>query len=211
MPLDSPGFTCPYGRDVPACQLLVKLRMPQTVEAADLLYSVVCRVPGFAQLNHTPFDLCCFKHIIHAVGPRWIDGKHNEPELLYNAYYSSLELAVEHQCHSIGFPLISSGIFGYPVDAAWKRALTACGDYLDKHQDVSLDIVFAAINDETIKAGRKALANGCAARYKIAERSDWKALDMPTQYDAFVLRRTFTSQQMAALHRGNIPQQMEDK
>ena len=158
--------------------------------------------PGFNLKN---------KYIIHAVGPGWIDGKHNEPELLYSAYYRSLELAAEHQCHSIGFPLISSGIFGYPVEAAWKRALIACGDYLDRHQDASLDIVFAVINDETIKAGRKALADGYAERYRIAERSDRKAPDMPSQQDSFVLRRPSTSQQMAALRRSNIPQQMEDK
>ena len=44
-----------------------------------------------------------------------------------------------------------------------------------------------------------------------AKRSDWKALDMPSQQDTFVLQRSFTSRQMAALRRGNIPQQMEDK
>ena len=50
------------------------------------------------------------KYIIHAVGPRWKDGKHKEPELLYGAYYKSLELAADNNCRSIGFPLISAGI-----------------------------------------------------------------------------------------------------
>ena len=57
------------------------------------------------------------KYIIHAVGPRWTDGRHDEPKLLYGAYRSSLELAVQNGCRSIGFPLVSAGIFGY----RWSR------------------------------------------------------------------------------------------
>ena len=52
------------------------------------------------------------KYIIHAVGPRWKDGKHKEPEQLYSAYYESLKLALKNKCRSIWFPLISARIFG---------------------------------------------------------------------------------------------------
>ena len=156
------------------------------------------------------FDLKS-KYIIHAVGPRWKDGKHKEPELLYGAYYKSLELAAANSCRSIGFPLISAGIFGYPVQAAWRRAFDACGDFLDQHKDVSLDIVFAALDDRIIETGRKTLLESGASRYKIAERNDWAHLEMPEQHDTFVFRRPFTARQMAALRRGNIPRQMEDK
>lgn len=151
------------------------------------------------------------KYIIHAVGPRWKDGKHKEPEQLYGAYYRSLELAVANNCRSIGFPLISAGIFGYPKEQAWYEAFDACRDFLDKHTDINLDIVFAALDDDIISTGHKALLGSGASRYKIADRNDWKTMDMPEQHDTFVFRRPFTAQQMAALRRGNIPQEMEDK
>ncbi len=151
------------------------------------------------------------RYVIHAVGPRWRDGLHREPELLYGAYQKSLELAAASGCRSIGFPLISSGIFGYPVQGAWRQALSACRDFLDRHKNISLDIVFAVLSDEIMKAGQKALSGSDASRYKVAERNDWKRLDMPEQHETFILRRPFTAQQMAALRRGNIPQGMEDK
>ena len=151
------------------------------------------------------------KFIIHAVGPRWKDGRHNEPEQLYGAYYKSLELAVANHCGSIGFPLISAGIFGYPVHAAWRQAFDACGDYLDQHKDVSLHIVFAALSDEIIETGQKTLLESGASRYKIAGRNDWSWFDMPEQRDTFIFQRTFTAQQMASLRHGHIPRQMDDK
>lgn len=97
------------------------------------------------------------KYIIHAVGPVWQGGMHKEPELLYSAYYKSLELAAANHCRSIGFPLISSGIFGYPLKGAWQQALSACRDYLDEHSDVEMDIVFAVLSDQIIKAGYEVL------------------------------------------------------
>ena len=110
------------------------------------------------------------KYIIHAVGPRWSGGKHREPELLYSSYYKSLELALENGCRSIGFPLISAGIFGYPLQGAWQTAVRACGEFLDHLTDQSLDIIFAVLSDEIIEAGRAALKGSGASRYKAADR-----------------------------------------
>ena len=150
------------------------------------------------------------KYIIHAVGPRWRDGKHKEPELLYSAYYKSLELALKNNCRSIGFPLISAGIFGYPLKGAWHQAITACVDFLDQHRKASMEIVFAILSDDIIKVGQQMLLEYGSA-YKIAERYDWKSTEMPSKHDTFVLHRPFTPAQMEALRRGNIPKQMEDK
>lgn len=152
------------------------------------------------------------KCIIHAVGPRWIDGNHREPEQLYKTYCKALELAADNDCRSIGFPLISAGIFGYPAKSAWHTAFEACGDFLDHRKDVSMDIVFAVLSDENLESGRKALRGSRASLYKIADRNDWKRLDMPEElHDTFTFRRPFSAQQMSMLRHGNIPKEMEDK
>ena len=100
------------------------------------------------------FDLKA-KYIVHAVGPVWEDGRHNEEKLLYGAYASALELAAENGCKSIGFPLISTGVFGYPVDQAWATAIQACADFLNKGSEIK--IVFAVRSDRIYDAGMKTL------------------------------------------------------
>ena len=97
------------------------------------------------------------KYIVHAVGPVYRDGNHGEPKLLYGCYKKSLELAKQYNCHSIGFPLISAGIFGYPVDKAWRKALQACNDFMNKYPDYDMDVVFAVIDDVVLKVGKDTL------------------------------------------------------
>jgi len=150
------------------------------------------------------------KYIIHAVGPRYADGKHGEAKLLYGAYQKSLELAVKNGCHTIAFPLISAGIFGYPVEDAWRKALQACRDFFEAHPKAALDVTFAVLNDDILKLGNKILTQTMPGM-KVAEKSDWKTSDMPANHDTFFLKRDFTAAQMAALRHGNIPEAMEDK
>ena len=98
------------------------------------------------------------KYIIHAVGPRWSGGNHKEPQLLYSAYTKSLKLATENGCYSIGFPLLSAGIFGYPLEGAWRKALQACRDFFQKNPDVSINVVFAVLDDRIMAEGERQLA-----------------------------------------------------
>lgn len=97
------------------------------------------------------------KYIIHAVGPRYTDGKHGEPELLYNAYQKALSLAASKGCKRIGFPLISAGIFGYPREKAWGTALESCIDFLNLHKENPLEIIFCVLDKEMVDLGQNTL------------------------------------------------------
>ncbi|MCL2766593.1 MAG: macro domain-containing protein [Peptococcaceae bacterium] len=81
------------------------------------------------------------KHVIHTAGPIYSDGRQGEEALLRACYVNSLELAVKHNCGSIAFPLISSGIYGYPKTEALRVAATAIRDFIQKQDmDVSLAV-----------------------------------------------------------------------
>jgi O-acetyl-ADP-ribose deacetylase (regulator of RNase III) len=84
------------------------------------------------------------KYVIHAAGPVYCDGNHGEEDLLRLAYTNSLRLAIENKCESIAFPLISSGIYGYPKANALRVAKTAIQDFLSDH-DLE---VFLAVFDK---------------------------------------------------------------
>ena len=98
------------------------------------------------------------KYVIHAVGPIWHGGNRQEPELLYSAYKSSLDVAKDNDCHSIAFPLISAGIYGYPKAEAWKIAIRACMDFLGQNADYEMEIVFAVLDESILKMGETELA-----------------------------------------------------
>ena len=120
-----------------------------------------CDAIGMCGTGHTavtPGFKLNAKYIIHAVGPRWQDGKHYEAEMLYNCYKCAMMDAQERNCHSIAFPLISSGIYGYPVKEAWEIAIRAIRDYQEAHADYQLDATIAVISDDALKLGNSILA-----------------------------------------------------
>ena len=82
------------------------------------------------------------KFVIHTVGPVWEGGSYGERDLLVSAYRSSLELSLEHRCETVAFPLISSGVFGYPKDQALKVAVDTIGDFLLLHDMTVYLVIF---------------------------------------------------------------------
>ena len=93
------------------------------------------------------YKLPC-RYVIHTVGPVYVDGTHGEKELLESCYRESLMLAKENACESVAFPLISSGVYGYPKDQALKVAIDVISDFLLKNDMTVYLVVFdrAAFN-----------------------------------------------------------------
>lgn len=88
------------------------------------------------------------KFIIHTAGPIWHGGQRGEENLLRNCYTNSLKLAVEKNLSSVAFPLISSGIYGYPPQEALKVAVDAIKTFLKQHDlDVTLTLMDKSLLD----------------------------------------------------------------
>jgi len=120
-----------------------------------------CQTLGGCQTGEAKFTsayrLPC-KYVIHTVGPVWQGGTHNEPALLASCYRKSLALAQELGCESIAFPLISSGVFGYPRELAIKTATEAIGAFL-LESDADLHVYLVLFNREAVLSGSKLFAD----------------------------------------------------
>ena len=91
------------------------------------------------------------KFVIHTVGPVYRDGKRGEPEKLAACYRNSLALAAENGCKSIAFPCISTGVYGYPVEAAAKIAVGVVREFLTQRsreaENAMMEVVFCCFSE----------------------------------------------------------------
>jgi O-acetyl-ADP-ribose deacetylase (regulator of RNase III) len=128
--------------------------------AAGPELAAACRAIGrcpTGQARITPGFRLKAPHVIHAVGPVWQGGGAGEPELLADCYRASLALAAEHGLASIAFPAISTGIYGYPLEAATEVAVATVRTELARRPAIRR-VVFACFGKDAAAAYRAALA-----------------------------------------------------
>ncbi|MBO5660241.1 MAG: macro domain-containing protein [Bacteroidaceae bacterium] len=100
---------------------------------------------GHIDVGHaaiTPAYQLDAKFVIHTAGPVWMGGEQDEEMLLRSCYDSSLQLALQYQCQSVAFPLISSGNYGFPKDKALQIAIAAFSEFLLAHEMQIFLVVF---------------------------------------------------------------------
>jgi O-acetyl-ADP-ribose deacetylase (regulator of RNase III) len=96
------------------------------------------------------------QYVIHTVGPVWNGGDHNEPELLATCYRSCFEIARKHELHSLAFPAISCGIYGYPIEQATEIAVRETVSKLENNSAIE-SVIFACFGDQVYSAYQQIL------------------------------------------------------
>ena len=97
------------------------------------------------------------RYVIHTVGPVWQGGGKGEAELLASCYRRSLEIALGHNCRTVAFPAISTGVYGYPKDQATEIAVGTVTGFLGENA-VPETATFCCFDDQTAKLYQRAVA-----------------------------------------------------
>lgn len=96
------------------------------------------------------------KYVIHTVGPVWRGGLQQEPVLLRNCYWNSLEIARRHNLQSIAFPCVSTGVYGYPAPKAAKIAVTTVQEFVTQ-TGYAGEIIFCCFSPSALELYRELL------------------------------------------------------
>jgi O-acetyl-ADP-ribose deacetylase (regulator of RNase III) len=121
-----------------------------------------CRILGGCKTGDakiTPGFALPARWVIHTVGPVWCGGDKREPELLASCYRRSLELAAQHGLVTVAFPCISTGIYGYPVEAAALVAINAVTEALQSPSSVQ-EVIFCCYSASDVAVYERLLAQG---------------------------------------------------
>lgn len=110
---------------------------------------------GSARL--TPGFNLAAPYVIHAVGPVWQGGGSGEGEQLTGCYRASLDLAADHHLRSVAFPCISTGIYGYPIEAAAEIAVHTVKAELARHPGIEL-VRFVCFSEADLEVYRRIMA-----------------------------------------------------
>ena len=111
------------------------------------------------QARITPGFRLPARFVIHAVGPVWHGGQTGEADLLASTYRAVLDIARREKLESIAFPAISTGIYGYPLKAATRIAVSTVRNELQASGSISR-VVFACFNEDALHAYDAELAAG---------------------------------------------------
>ena len=96
------------------------------------------------------------KYVIHTVGPVWHGGGNPEDQLLANAYFNSLKMALENGIKTIAFPNISTGIYGFPKSRAAQIAIRTVQEFLDENKQIN-QVYFVCFDQENFELYKKLL------------------------------------------------------
>ena len=122
-----------------------------------------CRLLGGCKTGEAKitgaYNLPC-KYVIHTVGPVWREGLYGEREKLVACYRASLALAEEHGCETVAFPLISSGIYGYPKDQALRVAVETISAFL---RDNDMKVYIALFDADACRTAKELFSDLCKA------------------------------------------------